>query len=66
MTRFSDRGLIERLRELIAALERRVPQLQRPGEKQIARDAATLRTRAEARLAELDRKPGHPSLGIDK
>jgi hypothetical protein len=43
------------LRELIAALDRRVPQVQRAGEIAIAREAAALRTRAVKRLEELER-----------
>ena len=45
--------LARELRELIAALDRRVPQLERAEETAIARDAAELRAQAMARLAEL-------------
>jgi hypothetical protein len=45
--------LIEDLRELVAALDRRVPQLERAGETAIARDALRLRDEAVARLATL-------------
>jgi hypothetical protein len=45
--------LIRRLRELIAALDRRVPHLEREGENQIAREAAALKQRAQERIAEL-------------
>ncbi len=41
------------LRELIAALDRRVPHVERAGEASIARDAALLREKAVKRLAEL-------------
>jgi hypothetical protein len=41
------------LEELIAALERRVPRVEQAGEVTIARDAAALRAKAVARLAEL-------------
>jgi hypothetical protein len=41
------------LEELIAALDRRVPRVERAGEADIARDAAALRAKAVARLAEL-------------
>ena len=44
---------IQLLRELIEALDRRVPQIERTGEIQIARDAADLREKALKRLAEL-------------
>jgi hypothetical protein len=42
------------LRELIAAIDRRVPHIERDGEIAIARDAATLREKALARIAELE------------
>ena len=41
------------LEELIAALDRRVPRVEQAGEAGIARDAAALRAKAMARLAEL-------------
>jgi hypothetical protein len=45
--------LARELRELIAALDRRVPRVEQAGEAAIARDAATLREKAMKRLAEL-------------
>lgn len=51
MTRAS---LIPELRELIAALDRRVPQVERAGETSIARDAAALKAKALKRIAELE------------
>jgi hypothetical protein len=45
------------LEELIAALDRRVPRVEQAGEADIARDAAALRAKALARLAELG-QPG--------
>ena len=48
--------MIGDLRELLAALDRRVPHLERDGEAQIARDAAELRARAVALLAALNNK----------
>jgi hypothetical protein len=48
-------NVLRELRELIAALDRRVPQVQRAGEIAIARDAATLRARALKRIEELER-----------
>ena len=48
------RRMIEDLRELIRALDRRVPRLERTGEARIARDAAALRERAVDRLARLE------------
>ena len=44
---------IRHLRELIDALDRRVPHIGRSGETAIARDAADLRARALKRLAAL-------------
>jgi len=42
------------LQELIAALDRRVPYIERAGEATIARDAGMLRSQAMKRLAELE------------
>ncbi len=47
-------SLIEDLRELVLALDRRVPRLERAGETTIARDALCLRDEAVARLATLE------------
>jgi hypothetical protein len=47
--------VLRELSELIVALDRRVPQVQRAGEFAIARDAAALRARAVKRLEELER-----------
>ena len=44
---------IRLLRELIEALDRRVPRIERVGEATIARDADALKKRALQRLAEL-------------
>jgi hypothetical protein len=46
--------MIRHLRELIQALDARTPQLERVGEVEIAREAATLKAKALARLAELE------------
>lgn len=45
---------IRHLRELIAALDRRLPRIERAGEVQIARDAAALKKKALQRIAELE------------
>jgi hypothetical protein len=45
--------LARELHELIAALDRRVPRVERAGETAIARDAALLREKALKRLQEL-------------
>ena len=49
--------LVRELDELIAALDRRVPRVERAGEESIARDAAALREKAVKRLAELAKQP---------
>jgi hypothetical protein len=46
---------LRQLQELMAGLERRVPQLERVGEASIARDAAALKKRAAERIAELEK-----------
>jgi hypothetical protein len=43
-----------RLRELVQALDRRVPQVERAGEPRIARDAAALKRRAQKRIEEIE------------
>ena len=48
-----DPELLQELRELIQALDRRVPRVERAGESAIARDAAKLRATAVKRLHEL-------------
>jgi hypothetical protein len=45
------------LQELIAALDRRIPQGARTGEAAIATDAAALKSRALKRIAELEAAP---------
>ena len=47
--------LIAQLRELVTALDRRVPHLKGTVEDDIARDAAALRDKARERIAELER-----------
>jgi hypothetical protein len=54
---------VHELQELIAALDRRVPQVQRAGETAIARDAAMLKARALKRIEELERETA-PAEGI--
>jgi hypothetical protein len=48
--------IISRLRELVAALDRRRPQPERPGEPEIAADSAKLREEAVTRIAQLEQK----------
>lgn len=47
---------IRELHELVAALDRRVPQVQRAGEVSIARAAAALKAEALKRIDELERE----------
>lgn len=47
--------LVHELLELIAALDRRVPHVERVGELAIAKDAAALKAKALERVAELER-----------
>ena len=58
------RHLAKQLQELIAALDRRVPQIGRADEASIARDAAALKAKAIRRLAELRRH--HPVRGASR
>jgi len=46
--------LVTALEEVIAALDRRIPHLERAGEAAIVREAASLRAQAMRRLRELD------------
>ena len=55
LTSDATHALVEDLRELVAALDRRVPDLERAGETTIARDARRLRDEAVARLATLEK-----------
>jgi len=59
--------LVRELQELISALDRRVPRVERAGEPSIARDAAALREKAVRRLAELSgqRTPARASTSED-
>jgi hypothetical protein len=47
---------VRELLELIDALDRRVPQVERAGEASIAHDAAALKMKALKRIAELERQ----------
>ncbi len=51
----SDQTLVQDLRELIAALDRRMPRIERKGERAIARDAQGLKRAALKRIGELER-----------
>ena len=56
---------IRDLYELIAALDRRVPQVLRCGEASIARAAAALRAEAIKRIADLERETATRPVPID-
>jgi len=58
----SDQTLVHDLRELIAALDRRVPRLEREGERDIAHDAQALRRAALKRISELERSLSPPAI----
>ena len=49
------RAVLRNLRELIVALDRRVPQANRASEASIARDAAVLKAGALQRIDEIER-----------
>jgi hypothetical protein len=49
---------IRELNELVAALDRRVPHVERSGEAAIARAAAALRAEAVQRIADLELEQG--------
>ena len=49
------RTIIQDLNELIEAIDRRLPQVQRAGEAAVANAAMRLRIEARARIAELER-----------
>ena len=51
----SPRTIIEDLNELIDAIDRRLPQVQRAGEAAVANAAMRLRFQARTRIAELER-----------
>jgi hypothetical protein len=58
----SDQTLVHDLRELIAALDRRVPRPEREGEREIALDANVLRRAALKRIAELEQSLSTPAI----
>jgi uncharacterized protein YgbK (DUF1537 family) len=61
----SDQTLVHDLRELIAALDRRLPRLEREGEHAITHDAQALRRAALRRIAELERVPAAPAMAVN-
>lgn len=58
----SNQTLVHDLHELIAALDRRVPRLEREGERDIAVDAKALKLAALRRIAELERSLSAPGI----
>jgi hypothetical protein len=61
--RLDHQSVLQDLLELVAALDRRVPRLEREGEREIARDAQGLRRAALKRIAELERSVSVPAVG---
>lgn len=61
MTAPSDQALVDDLRQLIAAIDRRVPRFEREGEHAIALDAKALKRSAETRIAELEQSAAVPA-----
>ena len=61
--RVDHQSVLQDLLELVAALDRRVPRLEREGERDIARDAQGLRRAALKRIAELERSVSVPAAG---
>jgi hypothetical protein len=59
------RRTVRELRELIAALDRRVPQVERAGEVSIARAAAELKAEAMKRIRDLEAAPVPSQLTAD-
>ena len=59
----SDQTLVHDLGELIAALDRRVPRLEREGERDIVHDAQALKRAALRRIAELERSASALAIG---
>jgi hypothetical protein len=51
----AEAAALRHLHELVAALDRRVPQIERAGEIDIAQDTAALKAKALERIAELER-----------
>ena len=58
-----NQSVLQDLLELVAALDRRVPRLDREGEHDIARDAQGLRRAALKRIAEIERSVFVPAAG---
>jgi hypothetical protein len=50
--------IVVRLRELITALDRRTPRLERASEQRIATESALLKKQAQERITELESKAG--------
>ncbi len=60
----TNQTLINDLLELVAALDHRVPRLEREGERDISRDAQALRRAALTRIAELERSLSPAVIGV--
>lgn len=62
----SDETIVHDLRELIAALDRRVPRLDRDGERNIVQDAQALKRAALSRITELEGSATVPSAAASR
>jgi len=62
-TRAGQQKVLNDLHELIEAIDRRVPHLEREGEHRIAQEAAALRQKAEERIAEIQASLNAESTG---
>jgi len=62
MTTRPDQTLVRDLRELIDAIDRRLPRLARQGEHDITHDAQALKRAALRRISELEKSPAAPAL----
>ena len=58
----ADQNLVHDLRQLIDAIDRRVPHFEREGEHAIALDAKALKRSAEKRIAELEQSVAVPAI----
>jgi hypothetical protein len=52
----AEQRALRELQELIAALDRRLPHVERAGENEIVRDAEALRAKALARIADIEKR----------
>ena len=60
------RRTLRHLRELVVALDTRVPHVHNPGEINIARDAAALKNKALRRISALENESGADLVGLEE